>query len=254
MLLDGLVRTEMLYQRAKAEGYETNAEIVATLKRMIIRKFQDDQLVNQPAPTVTTAEIDAYYHGHLDEFRIPEQRLGAVIFKRVPATASDQKIMELQRSMKGVRQEAIRDQKQGPVPNGFGILAQKHSEDQATRYRGGMMGWLSSGKPAGGGEASVAQGLFALEKPGDISPVIATIEGLYLIKAMEIRPSAVKSIEEVRDGIAYRLGREKKQKAQEAFYATQKAQVSIELNAALLETVASPMPRSAARPPGIPGT
>jgi len=253
-LLEELILTEVLHQRALAEGYESNPEIVASLKRMIIHKFEEDRLGDGSASTVNDAEVVAFYQDHPEDFCIPEQRLGAVIFFRVPETAAPELVEERRDKMNAIRFQAIKDAEQGPVRRGFGLLAQRNSEDQATRYRGGEMGWLSADQVNGRWKAPVSEALFALPEAGGISPVITAAKGLYLVKAIDIRPASMKSIQSVRDGILYRLGREKERQRRDAFYAAQKAQVTIQTNLVLFDSVTLPISRSQARPPGVPGS
>jgi parvulin-like peptidyl-prolyl isomerase len=253
-ILKELIQEEVLYQRAKAEGYETNAEMVATIKRMMIHKYQEDRLKELTGSSVTVSdeEINAYYQEHAVEYTTPEQKMGAIIFISAPGSDAARKI-EIERKIQEIRIEAMDTQPKETVRFGFGALAVKHSEDQTTRYQGGKMGWLQN-RPHGRWDDLVVEALFALEREGEISPIIATAKGYYLVKLVDAKPLTVRPLSQVQEGIRYKIGRENKQRAQEEFYATQKAQVEIRINQALLE-VTQPQPApSRLRPPGTPGT
>jgi peptidyl-prolyl cis-trans isomerase C len=76
-----------------------------------------------------------------------------------------------------------------PGTVGFGPLAIDYSDDDATRYRGGDLGWLDT-DPARYhiDPAALATG-FALEERGQISSVIRGKDALYLVRVIDRRPA-----------------------------------------------------------------
>ena len=79
----------------------------------------------------------------------------------------------------------------------FDELARRHSADFATAQRGGDLGWFSPGTMVREFEQAVA----ALEKPGDLSPVVETQFGFHIVRLDDRRPAAVRSFDEVREDL-----------------------------------------------------
>ena len=254
-LLDELLRFEILYRQAKTAGYEQNPQVQAGLRRLMVRQFEEDHAPAQrSAPAISEEEILAYYQAHGARFGLPEQRQGAIIFIRVPATATAEKKAELHARAEAIRAEALKQSPGESARKDFGQLAQRHSEDQATRYRGGDMGWLEQANALSRWEAPVVEALFALEQPAALSPVITTPQGLYLVKLLETKPARLRPLSEVKDGVQYWVAKEKETQADRDFYATQKAKVEIEINRALLESLTPSRTQVELQPPRLPGS
>lgn len=79
----------------------------------------------------------------------------------------------------------------------FEALAREHSADLATARNGGDLGWFSAGTMVQAFEVAVA----ALQKPGDLSPVIETQFGFHIVRLEERRPPGSRPFEEVRADI-----------------------------------------------------
>ena len=82
-------------------------------------------------------------------------------------------------------------------------MAQNHSEDQASRYRGGDIGWLTVGDTNAPWDPAMLAAVSKLAQPGDLAPVVSTPEAFYLVKLVERQPASVRPLEAVKDGIAY---------------------------------------------------
>ena len=133
----------------------------------------------------------------------------------------------------------------------FGVLAQRHSEDQATRYGGGDAGWVSR-EEHGRWIPAVTDAAFALVKPGDLSPIVETANGCYLVKLIERKAAGHRPLAEVKEAIGYRLAVEKRQRTQQQFYETMKAGLKIDINRPLLDSLAPPTVQTETRPPSTP--
>ena len=254
-LLDEMLRVEVIYQQALAAGYEQNPEILAAVRRLMIRKFEEDHLQARISPaSISEEEIAAYYKTNSARFATPEKRQGAVIFIRVAQTASDATKAELSAKAESIHGEALKAASDASIRKDFGLLAQQHSDDQATRYKGGDMGWVGRDDPTSHWEAPVLEALFALQDSGEISPVITTTKGLYLVKQMEIKPATLRPLAEAKEGLQFSLAQAKEAQADSDFYAAQKGKTRIEVNRSLLGSITPPATQAAAKPPRTPGS
>lgn len=82
----------------------------------------------------------------------------------------------------------------------FAKLAEEYSEDRRTAVDGGVIGWVSVG---GKMIKEFEDAVFALEKVGDVSPVLKTNYGYHIIKLIEIEP--VKPFEDVKGEIKSKI-------------------------------------------------
>src|SRR6185436_656563 len=142
-LLEELVTSESIYLRAKDSGFDQRPEIARQIKRFIVERFTEEQLSDKSdPPPVSDTEIAAHYDQNASRYATPEQvRFAAIQFGFSPK-ATDEKKAEVLRKVEFVLAEA---RTLPTSERGFGALAQRYSEDQATRYGGGDAGWLSPG-------------------------------------------------------------------------------------------------------------
>ena len=84
-----------------------------------------------------------------------------------------------------------------PSNRGFDRVAIDYSEDQASRYKGGDVGWFDR---AGTMVEPFAKTAFAL-KPFRISEVIATQFGLHLILLLDSKPGKDVPFEQVKSDV-----------------------------------------------------
>jgi peptidyl-prolyl cis-trans isomerase D len=78
-------------------------------------------------------------------------------------------------------------------------------EDQATRYAGGDLGWITDGIDRGALPGPVTAALATLTEQGQLSGVIDSPGGFHLLKFMEISPEAVRPFAAVRGKIVTAL-------------------------------------------------
>ena len=247
-LLEEMIRFEVLYQKALTAGYGEDPQITASLRRMIVAKFQENQLAKLGSAPVSAEEIAQFYQANPERFGTPERVRAALIELKVARTATAE-----QRAVAATRAAAVlAEARTNMSPDRtFGAVALKHSEHQASRYRGGDIGWLTGGITNEAWPSAVLEALFTLSQPGEISSVIETPTAFYLVRLVEKHPAKLRSLEEVKDGVAYLISRQKAQQQQEQLYSALKQGLSVEINQVLLDSV--PVSAKASQPPGVPG-
>lgn len=248
-LLDELIRREATYSKAIAAGFDQRPEIQENIKRLIIGKFQEEQLAGQAAgnSAIPTAQIEDYYRQHLDQFTVPAAVRGATIFLKIPPEADHETRERLMASA-----QRILDQAKGAAPSEFSLLVQRNSDDRATRYRGGDTGWVSDQVTGLQLDPAVVKALLALKDTGDVSPLVPTKNGVYIIKLVEKRPADTRPLAQVKELIAYNLTKERQAQREKEFYANMEAGLEISINRPLLESINPPAPTHE-NPPPLPG-
>jgi peptidyl-prolyl cis-trans isomerase D len=132
--------------------------------------------------------LRAYYNAHIDQYKV-ENRVHPehILFKTIGKT--DAEIAE-------IRQKAEDVLKQARKGANFEDLAKKYSEDDATKPKGGDLGWIVEGQTV----PEFQQAAFSLPK-GSISDLVKTQYGFHIIKVLDRETAHTKSFEEVRDTI-----------------------------------------------------
>jgi peptidyl-prolyl cis-trans isomerase D len=132
--------------------------------------------------------LRAYYNAHIDQYKV-ESRVHPehILFKTIGKT--DAEIAE-------IRQKAEDVLKQAKKGANFEELAKKYSEDDATKPKGGDLGWIVEGQTV----PEFQQAAFNLPK-GSISDLVKTQYGFHIIKVLDRETAHTKSFEEVRDTI-----------------------------------------------------
>ncbi len=138
----------------------------------------------------------------------------------------------------------------------FGPLARKYSDDRASRYQGGVIGWLvrHPGRESKW-EREVTDAVFALREPGEIAPLIRTDKGYYLVRLVDREGSETRPLEQLAPNVRHRLLREKQARLRAELLTEVLSQVAVEVDEALLATMAPPTPAAAEgerEPPPLP--
>ena len=248
-VLAELVDLEAAAAKAKAAGYEQRPEIQEDFKRLIVTRFRQEQLDQRTPVEPAESDILAFYQTNATRFRTPERVRCAMIYLGIPATAELDKRAAVRERAERIRVEAG---KHGASESGFSLLAQQYSEDQATRYRGGDLGYLTAQELEQrlGERPTVA--LRNLREHGEIAPPVEGRGGLYLLKLVGRQPESQRPLAEVRDGIAYLLRRSKAAQVQREFYASCTNGLTIRINRTLLKGL-SPN-EHLEPPPAVPAT
>ena len=118
------------------------------------------------------AELRAYYNQHIDDYKV-QNRVHAehILFKTVGKT--DAEVAEIRKKAEDVLKQA----KKGA---NFEDLAKKNSEDDASKAKGGDLGWIVEGQTV----PEFQQVAFSLPK-GSISDLVKTEYGFHIIKVMD---------------------------------------------------------------------
>ncbi len=137
---------------------------------------------------VDDATLRAYYNSHIDEYKVQNRaHVEHILFKTIGKT--DAEVAEIRAKAQDVQNKA----KKGA---NFEDLAKKFSEDDATKPKGGDLGWIIEGQTV----PEFQQAAFSLPK-GSISDLVKTQYGFHIIKVIDRETAHTKSFEEVRESI-----------------------------------------------------
>ena len=249
-LLNSIVRSELLFAAARSAGYENDPEVIAAVKQAMVAKYLRDNLEPKLAGVkASDQEAEAYYQSHQAEFGTPAMIHAAMIKIAASPKTSAHKKSELLKRAESARAEALALEKGVPA---FGKVAVSYSEDQDSRYRGGDIGWLQSGKADGRIDKKVSDAIFALKTSGQVSQVITAPDGYYIVKLIETKAATVKAFAQVKDGVKYQVVQEKRRKIESDLIEQLKSQIPVTVNSALLQTVSKSDEVKQVGPPPLP--
>jgi peptidyl-prolyl cis-trans isomerase D len=189
----------------------------------------------KPDVTASDAEVSSYFEAHKDSFRIPEKRKIRYLLVDVDAIRS--KIVVPQADIERAYNENINQYEtpeqirashillktegkddaevkaraeailtQAKAGADFAELAKKSSEDEGTAPKGGDLDFFGRGKMV----PEFDQAAFAL-KPGQISDLVKTQYGYHIIKLVDKKEGATRSLADVRQQLTDQIAFERAQ-------------------------------------------
>jgi len=226
-LLEDMIRTDVLASNAQKAGYPDNPEVHRAINRLLAEKYQRDTIDEPLAELqVSDGDIEDYYRSHIADFTAPESIHAAIIFVEVPTNATDE-----ERQARQQRAERARQLAQGPTP-GFAELAKQYSDDQDSRAQGGDIGWLTEGESHPRIDKPVLDKIFAIDNPWQLSPLLSSGSGFYIVKRLDGHPSQLRPLTEVRNSIRQQLMREERLRRASKLYANALTNVHVTVNEA----------------------
>ncbi len=254
-LLEEMIRFEVLVESARRAGAFDDPELQRKIKQLAISRIEQ-QIAGEvgEAEALTQEEVAAYYEQQAAALAKSERIKVAFILIQLPGKVSAEKKAELAQRAEEARKEA---EGLSPAVGNFGYLAAKYSEDQATRYKGGESGWLSQKQPSQRWGQEIVDQLFALEKPGAMTPVLETEEGLFIFRLMERETAAAVPLERVEPNLRNRMIEERIEARLNALYESTAGSLKITVDEKALENVqppdrTQPDPRIPQKPPSMP--
>src|SRR3954471_12809947 len=183
--------------------------------RLELSKFIEAKIA--PAAKVDDKAIEAYYAKNATEFQQPETLHASLIFVSAPADAGAAKRRAARTKADGI----LADVRHGAD---FAQAATTRSEDPGSAQNGGDLGRFERGRF----EPAVDALAFSLP-PGQISDVVESPLGYYIIKSHEHQPTRPVPLANVKDQIAGRLGEQRESDTFAAFVEQAKARAKIEI-------------------------
>ena len=209
--VEGLARFELLVQEALARGLQNDAEVLASTKRALVARLMRAQL-EEAQPSVSDAEVAAYYERQKEDYVRPEQVRLSHVFLAAPRT--DAARVAAARA----KLEPVLAQAKALPPkdfSAFGRLARTHSEEPRTQPLDGDLRYRSLEvltQDFGPEVVEAARALVA-SGPGTLSGVVQTEAGLHVLQLTGHQAAMDLKLEDVRQQITGRLTQEKRTQA-----------------------------------------
>ncbi|MGH9868418.1 MAG: peptidylprolyl isomerase [Candidatus Polarisedimenticolia bacterium] len=246
VVMDGLIGSELLHQKAQAIPIEVSSEEIAqtvrqtreslgeegfqaelTRRRMtetdltrlvrqnlMVQKLIQDIIVSRV--DVTENEIKSFYDQHQGDMKKPERVEASHILVKASSSDPDEKRAEARKRI----EEAERRAQSG---EDFAVLAKEFSED-GTASSGGRLGAIQRGQTVPAFEDAA----FDLEV-GQVSKVVESPYGYHIIKVTGREGGSQATLDEAHDTIAQFLKQKKAQDAIEEMVQSLRTQAKVEV-------------------------
>jgi len=169
------------YYSKNAGRYQVPEKRSARYALLDLAKLRENATVNDDA-------LRAYYNAHLDQYKVENRvHVEHILFKTIGKT--DAEIAEIRQKAEDVLKKA----KSGA---NFEDLAKKYSEDDATKPKGGDLGWIVEKQTV----PEFEQAAFSVPK-GSVSDLVKTQYGFHIIKVLDRETAHTRPFEEVRASI-----------------------------------------------------
>lgn len=255
-LLTFLINQEVMYSKAVDKGITKDESVMTLFKKAVIDRYLELELSPLLSKAkVSNFDVQKYFENNKQSYERPARRRGAIIFVETSIKDSQEalakkkeKINEAYAKVTEIDEKTLH----------FGALSNSYSDDRSSRYQGGVIGWLIN-HPSRKykWDDKVLESLFSLEKAGDVSPVLETDKGFYIVRLVATENTQEKTLANVEKGIKNSLLQKKRKQIKEEFIVGLIDSADIDINKNLLasiEPLSEPASKNNKRPPALPGT
>jgi len=197
--LDELTGRAQLAQAALDAGLERDPVVRAELARVLASRLRETTLaprLKALKAAVPEARLREIYAAESARFQSNEKRQVAVLW--LNPNGNPQREKQYTDKLAVARDWLFKNADLAAHPDqGFAVLAVDHSEHQATRYKGGVVGWLERGGGSDAWTKAVVEIAFSLKEAGDVSTVISRPEGVFLVRLMALQAAVLRPFEAV---------------------------------------------------------
>lgn len=230
--LENMILQRLLTQEAERRGLDKDPDVDRQVKayRMNLLRQRLIQQIQTESPQPTDEEIKEFYAGHQSEFQTPERVRASHILVKTEA--------EAKKVMKELKRPGVT----------FTDAARKYSADQATKDRGGDIGYFTAGQPSLLSTVALSLGTI-----GDLSGPVQTPEGYHILLLTEKQPAVTRDLDSSREQIRQRFIAERRGGANTKFIEDLKKKSRVIVYDEALGTTSAPAPGPQPQmPPGHP--
>jgi peptidyl-prolyl cis-trans isomerase C len=210
-LLDQVVLISLMAQEARQQGIDKQPDVAKRIKEatdtIIVQELTRRQVSVDAA--VSDADIAAYYEANKNDFVRPEQINTSLIMFAAGASAA----ADVKKQKGALARETLKRLRKGAD---FAEVAKEVSEDKRTQRRGGVTGFFAAGRRERIYGKKFEEAAFAL-KQGDISDVIETEFGYFIVRLDDRQPRTEESLAQAKSRIERRLQQSKQREAYEKY-------------------------------------
>lgn len=235
LVASNLYARRSLAQQAEATALVNDPEIKAALQIARDKVLSDAMLAkmdkdHMPSDATLEGLARNRYNANRDKFQVPER----VQVRHILIVGQDE-------ANKAQAEKLLADLKGGAD---FTALAKEHSADPGSAAKGGDLGLLSKGSTV----PEFEEAAFALQKKGELSPVVKTKFGYHILQLEDRKPAGIRPFEEVSPELIKEVRSSVLQDARAS--AAQKIQESATIHKEAIEAFTARFAKEVAQPAG----
>ncbi len=226
-LLDNLVQREAMVQEAKRLGLDKDPEVMQGFKKILARQLVNNEFNKKRVKQiqVTEEEIEKYYEENSARYHAPEKVRVHQIFFAAPS--SDKSMVQ---KAKAKAKEILAKLKAKPGDRRLFLeLAREYSDDEATKKVGGDTNFRTRAQLEESYGKKFADAAFGLKKANDISGIIQTEKGFYILRQSGRQGALDLPLEKVKGQIRTTLFARARGDAYKKFVEELKAKVGVQI-------------------------
>ena len=196
--LNDLVRRTQFAHEAIEAGLADDPALNAEMNRLLEIRLRESRLntLLREAEEISEERLRELYEGQIDRFQSSETREVAVLW--LDSGPDPDRVQRCRDRLGEARQFALENKDIAEHPEkGFSVLGADYSEHSASRFRGGLVGWVSLEGNLDPWTKAVSSIAFSLEGKGVISEVTTRKEGVFLVRLVDWKPGVTRSFESV---------------------------------------------------------
>ncbi len=196
-----LLRSQFRDDKMWRQVLHESGFITPSLWRALGNDLRARQWVSkQIAPELEVTEVDCrgFYDSHPENFFVPERLRVSHLFLAAPPESAPEMVEAKRTAIEALSVRLV-------AGEDFATLAAENSEDEATKLRGGDLGYFSAIRMPPDFVAAAVK-----LRPGEISRPIRTRLGFHILKLIDVQPARQKTFEEAGTDIAIELANQKR--------------------------------------------
>ena len=197
----GLLRSQFRDDKTWGEALHESGLLTPLLWRTLKNDLRSRQWISKQIGNesdVTEDECRRFYDSHPENFFLPERLRVSHLFLAAPPETPPENV-EAKRSAIEALSVRLADGED------FARLAAENSEDEATKLRGGDLGYLSATRMPPDFVAAAVE-----LRPGEISRPSGTRRGCHILRLIDVQPARRKTFDEAGNDVAIELANQKR--------------------------------------------
>ncbi len=250
-LLDDLAYRAALVQAAEDSGLARQPDVRRAIDQIVSSRYLQDTLRRtQKDIAVSDAEVEAFYDKSAGDYMVPARKRVAMVKVAVPSGADE---AAWSKAEKRAAQALDKARKQNLSVPHFGSVAREYSDDAASRYRGGVIGWIAElRQDRYRYDPAVLDAVRAMQEAGAFAGPLRGADGVYLVRLVENQPRKERSLAELAPGIRQRLMQERSAESEKTFRAGLMRRIGVQVDETALAAIAPLGPPASKEPPQPP--
>ena len=208
-LMTKITEGELVAMKAIKDGALNDPILLSQVKNTIARYYSGTKMKVQIEESlkISEDEMKKYYEEKKDTFNTPAKVKASHILIKITDSRDKEAARKLAEKVAAEAEQGAKDM------GNFAKLAEKYSEDEGSKKRGGDLGYFERTEEGGKMVQEFSDGAFALQNVGDISKPVESQFGFHIIKLTGKKDKVEKTFEDVKANIENTLKTEKRKTA-----------------------------------------